>query len=83
MSDKGLGWCGSGNHGADHPGGVNNASQQEGRFSKLWSGQAPAVCPHQGNEVHYLDQVHIEGKVNGRKWSDNDRQKSVENEYNE
>ena len=49
----------------------------------MWSGQTPAVCPLKRGEVHYSDQVHMEGEVNDRKWSDNDRQNSVDNEYNE
>ena len=62
---------------------VNNASQQEGELSRMWSGQTPAACTHTGGEVQYSDQIRMEGEVNDRKWSDLDRQNSVENEYNE
>ena len=48
---------------SDQQRGVNNASQ-EGVLSKVWSGQTPAVCTHQGGEVLYSDQVHKEGEVN-------------------
>ena len=55
----------------------------------MWSGQVRSgqvrlqLLAHKGGEVFYSDQVHREGQVNDRKESDNDRQNSVENEYNE
>ena len=52
--------------GLGQPKGANKASQQEGEFCRVWSGQTPAVCPHKGDKVHYLDQVHVEGEVNDR-----------------
>ena len=48
----------------------------------MWSVQTPTACTHKG-EVLYSDQVYMEGEVNDRKWSDNDSQNSVEDEYYE
>ena len=50
ISVKSMGRCGSGRYGE-----VRSTKNvlQEGRLSRVWSGQTPAACTHKGGEVLY------------------------------